>query len=751
MNISPYFEIFRTAAVKRSRFLDINDKVEYITEYSVYRSCMLNLEVPTLFKYTKDDFLNLGLSEDEAIYLHDNIPMIQSFLNSAPYADGILYDILMLRKKEEVINNYIEKNHYVRMLMGLPKYEDWLEIEAGNTSKKYTVQEATGYENINGVDCYKKIYNLSEYEIDVLQHKDIWNTILAYYQIEWVYFIGKNLTPFKIREMEEYGLLYIDRVNYPELSIIFEDNYNKNLRYFKCTLENQVYKEYLVNYEPSIMVYLLLATLSATVIDVANENFTIDFDDVDLITAILNSNGLPYIELPKMYLQPFIYNLEKMNREKGSKQVLMDLKTIFDINQIYRYLIYKKPVGNIFDKTLSNKEKYDLYFVKVPLEARDVEIYLEDISNHMKYIDLVNDDSTWGLSGDKLYDDIVEEEFNYYETKYISIENMFEFTQNAFDFTTLFKYVLNYKEFSDQFTFRHGRGYFFDMSVFEGFVYVLCLILKLKKWNDRIPETLDEVQWVMGINVNRDYEAWKKTINLYLSKPDYVKNVDRIIKVESVDDVYEFMYIFARNKDVLRVLQQEIIHCTEYDCYKVLKGLYDSITVVKAVKDVYQDQSGNQLTSYVEYIKEWNKDLYDVFIITDTDEELRLELSYILNLLEARLNEERDPVISGEYATVNALGSEYGVSTFEQLKTILKYYKYLTIDLKDYSLLFKVDNMLFANRSFVEMHEHQTEYWYKRNKEEFKLINHKNESLETEPNKCFVSVICIDDEGVENF
>lgn len=751
MNINPYIKLFSSAIVKRAAVIKNTDTIEIIKNYEKYRICRLNMETPSLFTYKKEDFINVGLSEDEANMLLLNNSLIQSYLNSDIYSDGVIFNRLMIYMKNKLLNEYVEMNPYVRTLMGLPVYSKYIEIENG-TIEGYDLYSIFGDANIYGIsDNKKKLYNLTDLEISILKKKDMWNTIINVYTNElWVFYLDRRQDIFKIREAEPYALLHVDMDTFPDLALVFQENYNRVLNYFKNVTFNQFYQEYISNYDASMIVYLLMSALCMTTIDVANENFKLDFSDKDLITAILNSAGLPYIELPQMYLEPFIYNLERMNREKGSKQNIIDIQSIFNLNSIYRYLIYKKPVMDIRDENLTNEEKYDLYFVKVPIDTEDVEPYLANSINHIRYIDMVLDDPYWGSSTDKLYDEIMAQEFNYYETKYISIENMFEFTKNMYDFSTIFKYILNNKAITNQYKIDHARNNFFSFTLFEGFVFIPALILKLKKWNDVIPETRDDVKYVIGIDTNRDFEKYKYTIQMYLSKPEYTKIIDTFRPVENIDDVNEFIDIFCTNKEALRILQQALCDVVEYDSYKILKEIHDLITIVDAVKDIYKDKDGNQITSYVEYLKIWNPDMYNLWLSLETTTELQEELSYIIGLMNDYMNKENDTRVGGELGILNTIGGEYGVSTFQQLKTILKYYKYLTIELKDYSMVFKVDNMLHKNRTFTELHEHQIEHFYKDCYVNEDIINHKEEILKIDTNKTATSIICIDDEGLGN-
>lgn len=753
MTINAYMNIFQSAIVKRAGIIIKSDTYEQAKAYEIYRICKLNIETPSIFTYKRSDFIALGLSDDEADMLILDTSKIQDYLNSGVYADGLLFELLMYNMKKRVIDEYIEMNPYVRTLIGLPLYDKWLEIEKG-TITGYSLLDIIGDSvYIYGLsDPSTKLYNLTDLDIEILKLRGYWGALMLKFESEsWVQYLDRGLDSFKVREADEYSLLYVDRSTDASIAAVFEDNYNKVLNYYKSVMHNGFYQDYLSNYTSSMVVYLLMSALSLTVIDVANENFVIDFKDTDLIMAILNSAGLPYIDLPPLYLEPFIYNLEKMNREKGSKQSLIDLQGIFNLNTIYKYLIYKKPAADIRDTTLSNNDKYDLYFVKVPIGIQDVEPYLANQANHIRYADMVLDDPYWGTSSDKLFSSIMEIDFNYYETKYISIENMFEFTKNMYDFTTIFKYIHNNKELTDSFKIKHGKGSFFTFSLFEGFTFIPALLLKLKGWNDVIPETIEGVNYVMGIDTDINYNKYRDIFKMFLSKPEYATILNKFYRVDGATNVNQFIDIFCKNKEALRLLQQAMIDCDEYDSFKVLKEIHDSITIVHAVKDMYVDKEGNPITSYVAYIKEYNDDLYNLWLRLEDKTEIQEELSYIIKLMEAYMNEEADPKVSSEMDALLSLAGEYGVSTFEQLKTILKYYKYLTIELKDYSLIFKVDNLLNANRTFTEFRAQVTQNFKDENKTDLAIVNYRSETIKTRHNTTEMSIVCIDDDGVSMF
>ena len=72
---------------------------------------------------------------------------------------------------------------------------------------------------------------------------------------------------------------------------------------------------------------------------------------------------------------------------------------------------------------MSNKDKYELFFVKAPLSADDPYEYMQKEENVIPYMDVVSKDPRWGVENDKLEDTLKDWEFSYSESKYLGLNN----------------------------------------------------------------------------------------------------------------------------------------------------------------------------------------------------------------------------------------------------------------------------------------------------------------------------------------
>lgn len=736
MNINPYIELFSRAVIKRDKAFYGFETAEMTKAYQLYRSCILDIAAPSAYRYTESDFTDLGLSEDIAAECLTNIFEIQSIIK-----DTAILTKLLENKRKEVINSYVEKNNYVRMLAGYPRYED---------TTSYTVGEVIKTP-INGVRMDVQISSLNVYEIKILKNKGSLKTIQEYYLKDFLYYIDRRASFFSIRESENYSLLYneVTTVN-KDIAIVFAENYEKAKMFHLRVLENVIYYDYITNYDVLVMQYILLHAITMTIIDTKYDNYAIDFEDKEFITAILESNGLSYLELPAVYMEPLIYNIKQLNMKKGTRQVMIDIQKIFDLSNVYRYILFRKPTGIPFDENTSIKDRYDLYFVQVPIHEKNVIPYLEDDGCHIKYSDMVMDDEYWGEYGDNLYDEVIAQEFNYYETKFISIERMFEITRNTFDFTMLTRTIMNNKQLTNNYTLTHKRGVWFHFNLFEGFIYLTILTIKIKGFNDIIPDTIDSVSYVMGLDPNKDFTEHKKTIVRYFSKPEYEELLSRFLKIENIDDIYEFMNVLVTNRQAVYALQQAMIECEDHKEYDFLNKIHDSITIVKTIKENYVDVNGNQVTSYEAYLKSNNDPLYQAFYALASETEYREEFIYIISLMEKVMNPTEDYEVNSVLECMDVYKNEYGEAIDGELKKLLSFYKHLLTDIKDFSTLFKFDSLLYANRTFMDVHTNETQQIRSHSNNSIEINNEKYEVIELSGSQTFTSTICIDDEGVEN-
>lgn len=679
MIINPIITMMKECVVKRISQFNLYETADMSKRYDIYRLCYYKLDLIKSHTYEINDFLNFNISLDDAKRYINNKNLIEAEQSSEVCNNLLVY------MRNKVINNYVEENTYVRMLMGLPSLDNNPNI----TLNKYT--NSIELPNIN-LDI--NIETLSAVEIKKIYDLGILQTVIdANPTHTYLTYLHRKNSIIKIRDTEAYGLVsckhYTTTTEYESL---FDEIYAKNLIYFKYVLINSFYESRYSNYEIMAILYLIFSTGTQTALKAAIE--ITDFNDKDMITAFLNSNGVDYIDLPATMMSKFIEKLTYLNSIKGSKQCLIDLKSIFDVNSIYRYILKKNIKADVFDEETPDADKYEIAFIRVPLEEKNLRPYFES-EEYIAFDDVVTDDPYWGTSSSNQYDKLLAEDFSYLETKYISIENMMEISKNTYMYSTLYSYILRHPELSDHYQMIHKRGDWFEFSVFDAFIYLTLLIIKMKGYNDIIPDTIDGVSYVMGLDPIKDKTSldwlFRKT---YSGENRFITT--KMKELSSVEDIYEFMDVFVSTKDGVTLLNNIISNTNNYEEYTVAKKVLDSVLIVKTLKETYKSADGTTYyNKYEDYLKDNNIDLYNniqELVTANLTTNYQDEIVYVIDLIDKRLNEKEDSKISASLGILDDIRDEFGGDINNLLKEVLKYFISMSVMIKDFSLVFKLDD-----------------------------------------------------------
>lgn len=662
---------------KQSEFRKYED-AEYSKQYDLFRLCHFKLDTIPSHTYTIDELTSFGIDEELAISYINNKYLMETEL------DENTKTMLLSFKRNKVLNSYIEKNEYVRILAGMPP------LSIPTLSIK--LNEFISSLDISQVRLDMNIWELTDIEIQrVYKLKGSLDFIYEKYPYEFIKYLHRKSSIIEIRDANEYALIRCGHYDVPsEYEELYEEMYNKGKLYFLYVLKNEFYQAQFPNYEILCILYLIFSAGTQTAIKASYE--IIDFSDKEFITAYLNSNGIDYIDLPQTLMGKFIEKLSTLIALKGSKQCLLDIKDIFDVNTIYRYVLKKNIKIDNYDISTPNSEKYDISFVRVPLGETNIRKVFEN-EEYISYADMVEDDPLWGVGDDNLYDKLIETEFNYLETKYISIENMMEITKNTYQYTSLFRYILNNPDISSGYTFTYKRGEWFNMDVFQGFLYISLLIIKMRGYEDVLPDTIDGISYVMGWNeIEPSKLIWR--FKILFTKEEFRNTPFYLKSISDVKDVYSFMDVFMGWQHAMSTIDKVLANTSDYEEYSFIKSLKSSIEVAKTLPAVYT-VDGNKFTTYEGYLRYMNPPIGTVLDNLSTDNNRAAyqdEIVYIIDLINKVLNSTNDTKISPSLSTLDDIRDEYGGNINKLLKEVLKYFISMSVTIKDFSLVFKIDN-----------------------------------------------------------
>lgn len=678
MRVDQIYTMMKECVVKKQSDFDKYETIDMTKEYELYKLCYYAMDTIVSHKYTTDELTSFGIPIDDANKYINNKYLMETSL------DNNTINMILSYKRNKILTTYVEKNEYVRKLAGLPPLDITVDIKLNEFLSSLDISQIrldVPIQNLNALEI-ERVYKLNN-TMDLIYEK---------YPYEFIKYLHRKSDIITIRDTQEYGLIrcghYLVDSEYEEM---FEEIYSKNLNYFKYVLRNTFYESQFVNYDILCILYLIFSTGSQTAIRASHE--IISFDDKEFITAYLNSNGIDYIELPQSLMSKFIEQLSLLISLKGSKQCLLNIKDIFDVNSIYRYVLKKNVKLTEYDENTPNSNKYDISFVRVPLEEKNIRKVFEN-EEYISYTDMVADDPLWGVGDDNLYNQLIETEFNYLETKYISIENMMEITKNTYQYTSLYRYILNNPQLTYDYKFTYKRGNWFEMDVFDAFLYLSLLIIKSRGYQDILPDTIGNISYVMGLSaIDTSHLLWKFT---KMFKSEEFRNTPYYMKsMSEVKDVYSFMDVFVNNKKALDIMDKILETTTDYEEYSFIKTIKDSMVISKTLPEIYNDGNGNTFTTYEGYLKFKNSELgkvIDALSIEDNITSYQNEVVYIIDLVNSVLNKESDLSVESNLTILDNIRDEYGGNVNRLLKEVLKYFISIAITIKDFSLVFKIDN-----------------------------------------------------------
>ena len=171
-------------------------------------------------------------------------------------------------------------------------------------------------------------------------------------------------------------------------------------------------------------VYLIFIAIQKYITERMKDQFNVDTFNKYQCKNYFISNGVDYFDIMPLYYQKrLIKLLNDLQRNKGTDLIFDYIKDVLATNNL-----------NIFKYTLVKTNDNDLKFYKVP--------YDEEINPNVNEIytfeEITNDDPYWRASKNE----VLNVNFNILETKYISVEYVFNLLKNSYSLS-YFTYMLN--------------------------------------------------------------------------------------------------------------------------------------------------------------------------------------------------------------------------------------------------------------------------------------------------------------------
>ncbi|MFW6015412.1 MAG: hypothetical protein ACOCRK_03180 [bacterium] len=592
------------------------------------------------------------------------------------------YDGISKKERDNIINNYQEKNNYYRLLNGYPPLgEEGIKLDPDT--------------DLTGIDNDMYLHEMSESDLDVIIRVGILDDLIERYPDKTYLKSLKKRIPFiESRSADKFTLLGIFEVEdmdiEPFLKDTFMEMYEKNRHYFLRTNFNEYYFENYDYYELMMIFYLLFSTVITTIDELNEQLIDINIlDEVDM-NNLLKEYGVPNWGLPLSIKKKLVKVINTLVMNKGSKQTIVDIAKLFDLDNIYRYYLHKKLINYNFDEDTPSNEKYQLEFVRVPFGQKNIYECMQNRENIRDFQEFVYDDPRWGdrNTGDLLEDELLETDFSFMSTKYMSIENMIELTKLTFENSLFFQGFFNMDHISKHLYIRHDK-LDAEVSLFELLVYETALCILRLGYDDLIPYESDKVSYVIGLNNEPDLKKLEHKFRVALANTEDQELLMLYDEIGRGKNIYEVMDDYAENVDIIKKIRQLMTQCDDIETYKLLQKVLDTMTIIGTNKRVYND-----VDRYSEYLADNNEPLYNKYheLQYNNDmEKIRDEMRYVFELLKKEL----ENISSANKKHFDFLDDHIN-EELDDLKSylfkVIEFFKSHTNELKDYSVLYKIDD-----------------------------------------------------------
>ena len=419
-----------------------------------------------------------------------------------------------------------------------------------------------------------------------------------------------------------------------------------------------------------------------------------------------------------------VKNLHTLLKYKSTARCMVDICSLFGFKniKIFKYYLLKDrkidmTTGDyIFATDEDGNEdleaEYELKFLKLPLED-DLDDYIRVGGNYVDYDEITTSDPKWdgGLDHNMVLKAILQEEFNFTRTKYISIDTIYEIAKMSEQQSYFFNFLYDNVDLESLLTIQipyiePGRNF----NVADVFTLLTVLTYYYRGVKDLIMDTQSKILYVNGFNFKADLaklaeEIGPKKINGIVVDPGSTlhaqEQLDNFqIPTTSIPSFGEMMDIYINNMKVRDELIKGMQESDNKRVYDVYKKLYDALMTVQLTMDYYKnpetgdfyrDEEGD--ATFTEFLKHQDSALYYVILQTQEFEDDTSRNQYIANLIDSIVYALEEYIDTDEF---ESLFSNLPVMSSESVKqyiaTIINFYKSYKIDFLGLNTIYILDD-----------------------------------------------------------
>lgn len=700
-------EIIQSSIVKFQSRAIPQESLEVRKYVDRYFDALLKRDTFFTYKdYTEQEFRDIGIYDQT---------LIQKYQHNLDLVEKQDRQYLLENRRRQIVLSYNEPNEYYRLLNGIPKKEDTdCFYVPEEVSKQYGIPLDLPIHKIEDV--------MGEYYISIVESLGIIDQLIeAHPEKEYLTHLGsRRVSIYKARTAKNFDLLYVSSKVSSTVKNKFEVIYYQCREYMVSVVYNNYMSFMIDNYDEFIGLVTMTMALEQLCMRSIENAMHREFFDPYAIQLLYKSYNFPFIERLNPDIQKSLaHNMNLLIQNKAHNQVfttVANLLGFFNVH-IYEHVLVKEHnmdrMGLPIFQTKTEVDpdtgelvtRYDLeamfnvYFQKIELGTIDrLNAFDEDFLKE-DYMERVEGDPFWWLDRDT-FEEVWEEEYNYAETKYLSLSISYRTMEMIFETVILMRMLLDSEPGIEPILLELPK-ILPDIKVRLYDVIVFLIVLLCKK-HDLNGEIITNPSGILGILDQLDsirnysesqcieclsfdfkffqtetYKEEKDILFQYFTEDEkeqflrYISILDiqsyqgEERKIEAINQMYRnITYLY-------RFLGEKMEETTDINEYTALRRFYQATFYAKELEkevDRVSYKDGTYLTFY-DVLKQCNRALYDFAESMDIS-----MISYYADHAIAKL-EEIIPNLKHLYA-----GYDLDSPVEEALIRMIKYLKSYTTD-----------------------------------------------------------------------
>ena len=585
--------------------------------------------------------------------------------------------LLEVRRKF-VIKTFEEQNEYYRCLNGLPPLDReakfWYYVPK-SIAKRYKIDEGIPIHKIQ--DYYNNIEpGHGDYLIHALEGLGILDKIYAEHPYDaYVQFIGsKRISIQHAREAKNFEIIYMNQgalktIEYDEFIRIYEEC----RLYFMTVIYQREHRKVIEYYDNFIGMCIMLMAIWHLVQRAMPLGVNREFFRDAGIRMLYEAYGVPYdMTIDDIQQKQITQDLNLLIQWKATNKCLYDICDLLSFTRIniYKYYlckvqkydVYGAPViaykdrfnndtGEI-DRVPDYEAMFDVFFQKMELNDENFMESFYSNANREDYDQITTDDPFW-WEDSKLYKELWETQFNYVESKYISLGINYSMTEMMYECIMVLKMLMKFREELSSITFTLPKiDPDLKVTLFDCVILLECLFCKKHHLRGEIiaipTQVLNVLEYMHDID-NQDFtvdafgfdfdllqpgneEGEKVLRNVLnnLNEEDYKKfrNYLSILSIDgnatNQEKVKAFNEMFKNLRGLSDWISYKLSETHSRQEYEALKEFYRTAYYAREMKEIFtinSEDEKNERTAwtYFEYLYYINPKLYSCLFKVDLE------------------------------------------------------------------------------------------------------------------------------------